>query len=256
MNNVLRKTKIYFKPPEEKVSYNVSSTLQGALMDNVSYEFGEKIHQSGLKPYSQYLNYENDVPVWNINTMDDECHHELVDSLLSDKCNDIYLRQKKLTLDIEKKEYQELLYDELLQETFFNTCSRYITIRFKTPTAFKTNDRYQFYPTLELILKSLVNKYNACGFESKIDFEDDINQALEYLEVVNYSLHSTRFYLERTKIPSFMGKITIRIRGPQQLVNLMHMLFRFGEYSGVGIKTAIGMGAIEIERRKESNGHE
>ena len=39
--------------------------------------------------------------------------------------------------------------------------------------------------------------------------------------------------------------------GPQQFVNLMNLLVRIGEYSGVGIKTAMGMGAVEIIERKE-----
>ena len=41
--------------------------------------------------------------------------------------------------------------------------------------------------------------------------------------------------------------------GPQQMVNLMHMLLHFGTYSGVGIKTAMGMGGFQIEERKRIN---
>ena len=37
------------------------------------------------------------------------------------------------------------------------------------------------------------------------------------------------------------------------MVNLMHMLLRFGTYSGIGIKTAMGMGGLQIEERKRTN---
>ena len=48
-----------------------------------------------------------------------------------------------------------------------------------------------------------------------------------------------------------MGRITLKITGPQQFVNLMHLLIRIGEYAGIGIKTAMGMGAVEIIERKK-----
>ena len=35
----------------------------------------------------------------------------------------------------------------------------------------------------------------------------------------------------------------------EQLVNLVHLLLRYGEYSGAGIKTAIGMGKIQMSER-------
>ena len=60
-----------------------------------------------------------------------------------------------------------------------------------------------------------------------------------------------KFHLEGVKIASFMGSITIKIGGPQSLVNLVHLLMYFGEYSGVGIKTAIGMGKISVVENKK-----
>ena len=251
MANILRKTKLYFKTPDTKLSYNISSIMQGVLMDKVSYGFGEKMHQNGIKPYSQYFSYEDDIPVWTINTLNEEAESELVQPLLDEGCQKIYLRQKNLTLEIIKKEHQEVSYDALMQDTFFSSCSRYITLKFKTPTSFKTNNQYQFYPTTEHILKSLVNKFNACGFDAELDYFEDMEEALQHMQIVNYSLHSTQFCLEHTKIPSFMGRITLKITGPQQFVNLMHLLIRIGEYAGIGIKTAMGMGAVEITERKE-----
>ncbi len=43
-----------------------------------------------------------------------------------------------------------------------------------------------------------------------------------------------------------MGKITIIIRGPEQLARLAGALISFAEYSGLGIKTALGMGGVKV----------
>ncbi len=254
--NTLKKTIITFKEPESRLSYNVSSAMQGVLMENVSYGFGERMHENGSKPYSQHLVYKNSLPVWTINTLSGEAERELADPLMKPECTQIYLRNKDMFLEIAGKSQSEIEFDELLQSTFFAECSRYIKIRFRTPTAFKTNGRYQFYPTVRHIIKSLAGKFNACGFEAEIDLTDDIESMEENIDIADYSLRSTFFYLEGVRIPSFTGWVMLRIRGPQQLANLMHLLVRFGEYSGVGIKTAMGMGAIEIEERKEPVKHE
>ena len=63
-------------------------------------------------------------------------------------------------------------------------------------------------------------------------------------------MRSTRFHLEGVTIPSFIGEVTIKITGPQMMVNLANMLAAFGEYAGIGIKTSIGMGAVEINRER------
>lgn len=51
------------------------------------------------------------------------------------------------------------------------------------------------------------------------------------------------------KIPAFIGEVIINVRGPQQLSNLANMLIEFGTYSGVGIKTGMGMGGISTDER-------
>ena len=85
----------------------------------------------------------------------------------------------KEALEIIKKEQLAVCYDAVMQDTFFSSCSRYITLKFKTPTSFKTNNQYQFYPTTEHILKSLVNKFNACGFDAELDYFEDMEEALQ-----------------------------------------------------------------------------
>jgi len=64
--------------------------------------------------------------------------------------------------------------------------------------------------------------------------------------VIRYDLKSVSFSLEGVKIPSFIGKITIKLHGTDTMANFVNMLFEFGEYSGVGIKTSLGMGYMKI----------
>lgn len=56
--------------------------------------------------------------------------------------------------------------------------------------------------------------------------------------------------MEGIKIPSFIGEIGIRINGTDTMARYVKLLARFGEYSGVGIKTAMGMGAFRIKQKE------
>ena len=43
-----------------------------------------------------------------------------------------------------------------------------------------------------------------------------------------------------------MGRVTLVIGGPDQLARLAGAMLSFGEYCGIGIKTALGMGAVRV----------
>lgn len=76
--------------------------------------------------------------------------------------------------------------------------------------------------------------------------EDTLEELINSSEIVRYRLNSTSFPLERVTIPSYKGSITIRVRGNDTISRYIRLLLTFGEYSGVGVKASIGMGAIRF----------
>jgi len=97
-----------------------------------------------------------------------------------------------------------------------------------------------------------MNKYDAAVRDEGMTDEDTLEQLCENAQIIGYDLKSVNFSLEGVKIPSFIGRLTIKMYGTSTMSNFANMLFRFGTYSGVGIKTALGMGSFKIlsdERR-------
>lgn len=230
------------------IYHSFGSLFQGFLIEQLSYEYAEKLHSNGIRPYSQYVINENDAPYWVINTLNEEAYEEIIKPLLSDNINSIYLKQKELKINIVGKEIVERLsYDELIRKVYIDdTPSRYFTINFLTPTSFKSNGEYLIFPKLDNILFSLISKYDYNTSAMKLYDEEVFNEILERIRVVNYKLNSTKFHLEGTSIPSFRGNIVISIRGNDTIKRLINLILIYGKYSGIGIKTAIGMGAINI----------
>ena len=114
---------------------------------------------------------------------------------------------------------------------------------------FKSYGRYINYPDLRLIYQSLMNKYDSVLKEASMFDEDTLDMLVEGSEIVKYNLRSYLFPLQGVKIPSFFGSMTIKVTSTDTAAKFIRLLLEFGEYSGVGIKTGLGMGAIQILRR-------
>ena len=236
---------------DKKISYNSGSAMQGLLMEQIPTEYAERLHAGGINPYSQHLSFREDCICWQISTMTKEARENIILPLLN--CTEKNLTVKHLDTDIKiiQKELKEMTFDELMEETYFGRCTPYLTLDFVTPTAFKAGGKCQFYPTTFHLFQSLAKKYDAVSGETEIFSEELMKEIEEHLFVTGYNLRSCAFSLEGIKIPAFKGQLTLKSRGPQMFTNLIHMLACFGVFSGVGIKTAMGMGAMTIKEQSK-----
>lgn len=69
--------------------------------------------------------------------------------------------------------------------------------------------------------------------------------------VIAYNVRTSKFHLEGVKITGFVGEIAILINGSDIMKKFVNVLFRIGEYTGIGIKSSLGMGAMKIIERGE-----
>ncbi len=98
-----------------------------------------------------------------------------------------------------------------------------------------------------------MNKYSASSTDMEMYDAETLEQLVSNSEITQYKLRSVQFPLEGIKIPSFKGELTIKINGTITMAKYARLLARFGEYSGVGIKTAIGMGGLRLKEWRQKN---
>ena len=246
--NLLYKLNIELeKEKNTNFTIQLSSLFHGILMEKVPFEYGEKMHVSNIRPYSQFIQVGEEKILWSVAAVNDEAYEQLIKPLLQDDFDYIYIKYKNVKLKIVSKQLESKSMEEFLSETFFGNCSRFVKIKFITPCAFKSQGRYIFYPTVRYIMQSLVSKFDSGGHDFSVYTDELISDLEKYIYIIKYNLRSRIFSLEGVKIPSFSGEITVKIDGPAQMVNLANMLLKYGWYSGVGIKCAIGMGAVLVE---------
>lgn len=235
---------------------NRSSLLHGFLMDKLDPGFADDMHTQSIRPYSQNLFYDKNAGwIWQIKTLTDNAWNN-IDAALSDT-ETIHIRHSDTDLRIISRELYETSFEELFEESYFgDNYSKYTEIEFVTPTAFKSNGRYINYPDLRMFFSGLIRKYDLCSDKTSVYTETLLDELTERITVSGYNLKSTSFHLEGVRIPAFIGRITLRTDGHTNLAHMTNMLASFGQYSGVGIKTALGMGAIKLlpQRKVYKNG--
>lgn len=237
----------------EGLSYQMASSFHGALMELLPEEYGTQLHFSKLHPYAQHLEIREGQWYWIVTALNEEAAEQLIGKILM-PLEEIRLKKNELCLKILEKDYRELSDRELAFAFYQGRGERFLTVHFVTPTAFKMNGRYLNYPDIRCIYSNLMNKYDASNEQEAMRDEDTLGQLAEHTSICRYDLKSTYFSLEGVKIPSFIGKVTFKFSGSQTMTNFANTLFQFSLYSGIGIKTSLGMGAVRIiGERKGSN---
>lgn len=232
--------------------YYQSSNMQGVLMECIDPDYAEILHQQSYHPYSQHLELR-EKKEWVISTVDREAYEQMILPLLDSGFTGFEIRKRDISIAIKTKQVKTKEKKELLNRFYSAECSHDLQLEFMTPTSFKRDARYVIMPELRLIYQSLMNKYSAACRDMEMYDAHVLEELVQSSYIANYQLNSTLFPLERVKIPSFRGKIGIKISGTDTLARYVRFLAEFGEYSGVGIKTAMGMGALKITERGKSN---
>lgn len=233
----------------QRLHSNWGYALYGILSNQANPDYIADLHRRNETPISQYLEVlpNGREAIWRINLLGAEAIDEIGQVFLQ---NDHFQAlHHKTTIRILEKEWGPIIAER-------DFCTRYlierggqrkVTLDLLTPTSFKSQEAYQLFPSRELIIKSLWRNWQAFAKEVLLEGDEVREQMIQSVQISDYQLKSLRYPLKSNKIPGFKGQLTLTIKGPEPLVRLVNMLLAFGSYSGLGIKTALGMGGYRIK---------
>ncbi|MDO5719054.1 MAG: CRISPR-associated endoribonuclease Cas6 [Tissierellia bacterium] len=224
------------------LGYQSSSLFQGVLMESISDYTAEDLHNYIYNPYSQFIE-RDDYSYWCIRGINEYAEENILKPLIGMKT--IFLKNKNMDLKVLDMKYETINRNEFIEKYLFGEANNKIDFSFITPTAFRSEGRYIVVPSTRLIFQSLMKKFDESGKE-KIFSYDLLEDMEKHSFISRYKLRTVLYCIEKVKIPAFIGDIQIRIDGPKEMQNIAKLLIKFGAYSGIGIKTAMGMGAIRM----------
>ena len=104
-------------------------------------------------------------------------------------------------------------------------------------------------------------KFDCFSNSDKIFDQEVLSYLDQELRIRKYRIKSCVMFIHKQQIPGFVGELTINIKKDDIMNKLVSVLIAYSEYSGIGMKTALGMGVISLTKpqpydiniEKESN---
>ena len=218
--------------------------LYAAQLSQTPEGFGAALHQNAVTPLSQFVWAEKTGALhWTVSLLG-EISEEILSPLL-EGVPSLYLERDRVELRVTAirsdwvHDVDELFARAARQE------GRH-ALRFQTPTAFKSRGQYVNLPTTRLLMQSLVQKWNGSFLDCPIEDEDGlgVETLAAGLRWRGFQLRDQSYRLKGSAIPGFVGRTVVENRLSGFHRQLADALLLFSGYSGVGIKTALGMGGV------------
>lgn len=226
------------------------SMLHGLLMECLPAPWPDDLHKDELRPFSQWIEVKSaDRFIWHITSLRDELS-EVIDNLFRGK-KEFTMKHNGAKIMVGEIRKRQCSLVEYLNSFFLapEACPG-LVMTFRTPTTHKSSGQYVMFPSVELIAGNLRKKLCAIAPDFALSNDAAFEQVLKNTRIQRYKLESARFQLEGTGVIGYTGRIELRFFGADPLCRLAGALFAFAEWSGVGIKTALGMGGCEVSIRE------
>ena len=246
---MLRKREILFPQSENsRLDFRNGSLFHGYLMEKVSEDFANKMHISSLRPFSQYLAFsrQENCWKWTITTLNEEADH-VMEPIIAD-IKKIEIKKKNWEVPVGHiRNYSPISYKELTEQCYCNAPSRLVDIEFVTPCSFRVAGNNIILPDIRLFYQNIINRWNGFAETISIKDPDAMDHIIQHTSIRDFNIRSRAFSLESVRIKGVEGKMSLKITGTETLASLCNLLLLFSEYSGVGSRTALGMGGIRVE---------
>lgn len=240
-------TRLVIELEDGSVDFHRGPQLQGVMFEHLDNEYADWLHVQQIHPYSQYGYKTRDgASEWVINVLNDEAYNYIIAPLLKSDFREIRFRGTDKPIEIVSKKVMNTDEKTMWKDSRNTSDDGNIAIDFLTPTAFKQAGHYVMIPDLRLIYQNLVMRYAPMAEDSEQYNVALINELVESTQLTGYRLYTERFRIGKSIISGFMGRLNLRIIGTVDIRVLARFLFHFGEYSGIGIKVGMGMGAIRV----------
>ena len=229
-------------------SHSDAYAMYAALLEAMGREAAEKLHDSADCSISQYIvRLEGRAEsLWTVNLVGAPAVEVVSPVIESMKSAELRARGTTLSLEIISRNDAANLDAMLKIPGEDMACGRFL-LRFLSPCGFRSDNEYALFPSVPLILGSLRRRWNAAFPFTPIDDSDAFAMLAANVKITGYHLRGASFKLKGVSIPSFSGTVTLSARLSPPMLRLLRTLLSFGAFSGIGIKTALGMGGFEVK---------
>lgn len=214
------------------------------LLEMLPAPWPDIMHNGTDRALSQWIvpDTEN-TAVWHIQVMNDLLAEAVAETL--DRNRTFYCRHARRTLRVIGLEARETGFEQLAEECFARR-DKDLLLRLQTPASHKKDNVFVNLPSAELIGRGICRRLSSFVPEFVLNDPETLEQILSVSRVGRYSLQSVTYQLEGHYIPAYQGWLEIHFFGTEEENSLGCALFSMAQMTGIGIKTALGMGGCTV----------
>lgn len=216
--------------------------LYAALLKEAPAAYGEEVHVDGATPVRQFLLSGEEELIWTVNLLDESSERVLGPILEGKKEYDFPQEDAALrVIECRRKSVTDAA--GLLKRGAAHSGTH--RLHFRTATAFKSQKQYINLPTSRLMMQSLLRQWNKSFPEETI--QEQAETLAAGIRIQRFWLKDEMYHIKGNAIPGFVGEMTAvnHLRGER--CGQANALLLFAAYSGVGIKTTLGMGGVQLD---------
>lgn len=229
------------------IKSNFAYYLYAILMENCPSEYADVLHNQDYTPISHNLTIINDKIIWEISLFSKAI--DILDGVINCK-KEWFIKKENITLVVIGLKQKQISIDDLFEKSK-KMCleKKSIKLEFKTTTAFKSNDAYQNVPSMHFIFQSIVNKWNGVFPQAFIEDEDGqgINAIIKCMNIKDFKIQGSKYAFKKQLMNGYKGYFILDCKSEGFHKELAYVLLIFSNYSGIGIKTAMGMGGVDFK---------
>ena len=236
--------------PSIKIVQSIGSVLHGVLMELVGTDYAGQLHEAGLRPYSQYVYFDKDRKqyIWRLSAVTADAVNRIVRPML-EMPEKIFLKQKRGHLYIkdrtilEETFYYDLIHKFLRSDVFYTQAK----LQCMSTTSFKVDKQYTIFPEAFRIYRYLLRQWNQFSAFGAMDTDSLLGGLESGVFIRDYNLRMGVYALEGVKIRGFRGQVVMQFKRNAELQRVLALLSYYSQFTGLGIKTALGMGGVKCE---------
>lgn len=233
------------RPLYSDMAYNI----YGIWMQALPAHYAELLHSNSARPINQHLltnRLKPDEAILMVNLLDNLAEQYALPMISDQKM--YALQRQGYVLEASGFTTEPIEHAQLVDNYFtVAQVNSTVNLQMVTPTTFRTDGQYALYPTAELIIKSAAARFGLLPVDVTVKDEQAINQMIRATRITGYHLHSAGYKIKGIRIPAFTGSVTLSMRGPLPMLRLFNMLMGALPYTGLGVKTSLGMGGVTLK---------
>lgn len=229
----------------KELNTNMASLFHGYLMENIDPAYTEYFHYNTTNPFTSciFKDAKEDKFFWRVTTFSQKAYDMLMSYFSKGILEKIYLKNKDLEINVKSFSIQKKSYEDLFLEA-----TERKRIKLISPTSFKSNGITHIFPNISTLISGVIAKINQHSETAELEDKKIVDELLEKVYIKDYNLRTKVFHLEGIKIKGFIGTMDLAIKGEDRtLANILNFLILMSEYTGLGIKTSLGMGGVKVE---------